>query len=199
LTLSSDEFKAIKPTYVNQVIDILRQKADAEAKLLLRYHQQLRGEKTLVDLSMEISKEINDVTDCLLVELGARKSEVLGTKMFHDIIYRHCPAVLVEKYKDRILKRLPEAHQIAILSAFIASYIVYREGLGWLNSIPETLRYKAARSYMESDLMAQTMISAIKDSNVHGKDEIAIILSRSAARHLAMHEIEKAGKSDSDK
>jgi glutamate dehydrogenase len=199
LTLSSEEFKAIKPTYVTQVIDILRQKADAEAKLLLRYHQQLRGEKNLVELSMEISKEINDVTDCLLIELGARKADVLSTKMFHDIIYRHCPAVLVEKYKDRILKRLPEAHQIAILSAFIASYIVYREGLGWLNSIPETLRYKAARSYMESDLMAQGMISAIKGSNVQGKDEIAIILARSAARHLAMHEIEKAGKSDSDK
>ncbi len=34
LVLTTDEFNAIKPTYVAQVIDILKSKADAEAKLL---------------------------------------------------------------------------------------------------------------------------------------------------------------------
>jgi glutamate dehydrogenase len=199
LTISSEEFKEIKPTYVKQVIDILRQKADAEAKLLMRYFQQYRGEKTLVDLSMDISKEINEVTDCLLDELGKRKAEVLAEPMFQNLIYRHCPPILVEKFKDRILKRLPEAHQIAILSAYIASFIVYREGLGWLHSIPEDMRYKMARSYMEKDVMATEMIDSVRKSSLKNRSEIAEILSRSGARHLAMFEFESEGMVSTEK
>jgi glutamate dehydrogenase len=199
LTISSEEFKAIKPIYVSQVIDILRQKADSEAKLLLRYYSQNRGDRTLVDLSMDISKEINEVTDCLLLELGKRKSEVLADPMFQNLIYRHCPAILVEKYKDRILSRLPEAHQIAILSAYIASYIVYREGLGWLHSIPEDSRYQMARSYIEKDVMANDMIESIRNSGVKYKEEIAEILARSGARHLAMLQFESSASSTDQK
>ena len=58
--------------------------------------------------------------------------------------------ILVEKYKDRILSRLPEAHQVAILAAYIASYIVYREGLGWLDGIPPSDRFEATKTYMTS-------------------------------------------------
>jgi glutamate dehydrogenase len=191
LTLAGSEFKEIKPVYVKQVIDILRQKADFEAKLLLRYYRTNRGAKSLVDLSMEISKEINDVTDCLLDELGKRKEEVLQEPMFQNLIYRHCPQILIDKYKDRILTKLPEAHQIAILSAFIASYIVYREGLGWLHSIPENQRYQMARQYMEKDLEASTLVEAVKSSDLPHKEEIAKILTRSAARHLAMSAFEE--------
>jgi glutamate dehydrogenase len=196
LAVSGEEFRMIKETYVSQVIDILRQKADAEAKLLLRYYRQYRGAKTLVDLSMEVSREINDVTDCLLEELGKRKDEVLAMPMFQDIIYRHCPKILIEKFKDRILERLPEAHQIAIISAFIASYIVYREGLGWLHSIPEEQRYNMARWYMQNDLQANTLIESVLASDISDKDKIASILAKSAARNLSMNEYEEQNDSE---
>ena len=49
--------------------DILRDKADAEAKLLFRTYALENGSKTLVDLSLETSKEINHMTDVLLSTL----------------------------------------------------------------------------------------------------------------------------------
>src|SRR5690606_3188347 len=130
--------------YVAQVIEILRHKADQEAKLLFSEYHIQSGRKTMVELSMEISRQINDVTDIMLENMTSCQEEVLKDPVFQDVIYRHCPRVLIEKYKDRILTRLPKAHQVAILSAFIASYIVYREGLSWIDGIPTDGRYDAA-------------------------------------------------------
>ena len=190
LVLSADEFNAIKSTYVAQVIEILKAKADAEAKLLFREYANFNGEKTLVNLSLLISKEINEVTDSLLEELTARQDEVLKDPLFKSLIIKHCPVVLAEKYHDRIHEKLPAAHKIAILSASIASHIVYREGLGWLHRIPDDERYNAARTYMSKGEIAESLISEVRNSKLSNKEQIAEILRRSGARDLTMIEIE---------
>ncbi len=190
LTISSKEFQEIKDVYVKQVIEILRSKADAEARLLLRYYRRGYEGKNLVDLSIDVSREINEITDCLLEELTKRQDEVLNSALFQGLIYRHCPPILVEKFKARILKRLPQAHQIAILSAYIASHIVYREGLGWMHSIPPDKRYETARRYMEMSEQANLMIDSVLGSNIDGREEIAAILGRSAAKYLTMAKLE---------
>jgi glutamate dehydrogenase len=82
LTISEKEFLEIKPTYVSQVIDILRVKADNEAKLLFREYLRSGGKRTLVELSMDISREINEVTDVLLDELTRREKEVEKDEFF---------------------------------------------------------------------------------------------------------------------
>ena len=191
LTLSAEEFRAIKDTYVEQVIAILRHKADQEAKLLFQEHSLQGGRKTLVELSMAISRQINDVTDIILENLTARHDEVLSDPLFQEMIYRHCPRILVEKYKDRLLTRLPPAHQIAILSAFVASFIVYREGLGWLEGIPTDGRYEAAKTYMQQDLYTSQLINAVETSSLPDKEKIASILRMSATRDLTILELEK--------
>lgn len=191
LTISNEEFLGIKDVYVQQVIEILRQKADSEAKLLFQEYGLQGGRKTLVELSMAISRVINDVTDIILESLTARQDEVLADPMYQEMIYRHVPRVLVEKFKDRILKRLPAAHQIAILSAYIASYIVYREGLGWLDGIPTDGRFDAARTYMQQDLYTSKLITSVESSSLPDKDKIASILRMSATRDLTIIELEK--------
>ncbi len=191
LTLTAEEFMQIKEVYVSQVIEILRKKADQEAKLLFHEYTLSGGRKTLVELSMAISKQINDVTDILLERLTERQDEVLADPMYQEMIYRHVPPVLVEKYKERVLKRLPPAHQIAILSAFIASYIVYREGLGWLDGIPADGRFDAARTYMGQDLQTGTLIAAVEKSSLPDKEKIVSILKMSATRNLTILELEK--------
>jgi glutamate dehydrogenase len=190
LVLSTKEFLAIKETYVSQVIDILRQKADFEAKLLFREYARPGNARNLVELSMDISREINLVTDALLDELGSREKTVLADPFFQSLVLKHCPPVLVEKYRDRILERLPAPHRIAILAAFIASYIVYREGLGWLERIPPKGRYKACITYMKQDLLTESLIAAVEGSNLANKDKIAAILRMSAARDLTIIELE---------
>ena len=107
------------------------------------------------------------------------------------MIYRHVPKILVEKYRDRLLKRLPQAHQIAILAAYIASFIVYREGLTWLDGIPATGRFDAARTYMQQDLFTSQLIAAVQSSTLVDKEKIASILRMSATRDLTIIELEK--------
>ena len=189
LTLSVDEFLAIKATYVDQVIGLLRKKADSEAKLLMREYSRLGTRKNLVELSMDVSREINEVTDALLGELTRREKEVLADEFYKQMILDHCPKILVEKYKERIFSRLPRPHQIALLSAYIASYIVYREGLGWLDRIPVDDRFRAALTYMQQDRLTQSLIVSVEASSLPNRDKITSILRMSAARDLTMLEM----------
>lgn len=191
LTLSVEEFLDIKDIYVPQVIDKLRQKADAEAKLLFHEYTLAGGSKSLVELSMAISRQINDVTDIILENLTAEQDGVLANPIYQEMIYRHVPQVLVERFRDRILTRLPAAHQIAILSAYIASYIVYREGLGWLDGIPAEGRFEAASTYMQQDINTSRLIAEVERSQLDDKDKIASILRMSATRNLTILELEK--------
>ena len=186
LTISEKEFLDIKSTYVSQVIEILRQKADFEAKLLFREYIRTGAKRTLVDLSMDISREINDVTDVLLDELTKRDRDVETDSFFQDLVLKHCPHILVDMYRARILEKLPTAHKVAILAAYMASNIVYREGLGWLDRIPQEQRYNVCLSYMRNDLLRGELMSEVDKSALPHKDKIMAILRRSATRDLTI-------------
>jgi glutamate dehydrogenase len=191
LTLSEEEFLEIKLVYVDQVIEILRAKAHAEARLLFQEYALAGGRKTLVELSMAVSKQINDVTDIILENLTHDQDNVLKDPLYQEMIYRHCPPILVERYRERLLERLPPAHKIAILSAYIASFIVYREGLNWLDGIAAEARFEAARTYMEQGLNAKRLIEAVEGSDIAEKAKIIAILKRSAARDLTILELDR--------
>ncbi|MBX9704461.1 MAG: hypothetical protein K2X39_09945, partial [Silvanigrellaceae bacterium] len=129
LTLSPEEFAEIKPIYVEQVLSIIRKKADLEAKLLFREWDLQEKKTDLVKLSYDISAEINYGKDVLLSYLSSFTDETLQEKKYLALLFSHCPQILIEKYRDRVLERLPKAHKIAILSAFAASTLVYQKGL----------------------------------------------------------------------
>lgn len=188
LTLTSKEFRKVKDEYVAEVLDILRVKADLEAKLLIKCHMESGGEKSLVDLSMQISKEINMVNDCIQEEIEKNRSDVETNPLLRAIIYNHCPPLLQEKYKDRIDTKLPLAHKIAILTCYISSFIVYREGLGWLSKVPTKQRYATALQYMEMDKLAHSMVQAIAGSKIANKEQIIKIIMQSGAKALTQME-----------
>lgn len=191
LILSPDEFLAIKDQYVREVIDILRFKADREAKLLFRTLTEEDGARTLVELSLEISKEINRLTDILLEGLTEKMAEVLADPFYQEIVIQHCPPILINNYRDRILKNLPESHQIAIIASAIASFVVYNEGLGWLRSIPRKHWYQALIIYMEKDRLTSKLLASVDKASIEEKEQISAILSRSAARNLTILELQK--------
>ncbi|MBP6217198.1 MAG: NAD-glutamate dehydrogenase [Oligoflexales bacterium] len=190
LILTEQEFLELKAIYVKQVVDILRKKADLEANLLFREYQRNQARTSLVDLSSSISKEINYVTDVLLETFAQRKEEVLGGALFQKCILKHCPEILVERYKDRLIHNLPEAHKIAILSAYMASYVVYSEGLGWLGNMDKEECYRAVVTYMKHVEEAELLISEIEKSKLSHKKEIVSILKKSGARELTILELE---------
>ncbi|SMF39578.1 NAD-glutamate dehydrogenase domain-containing protein [Pseudobacteriovorax antillogorgiicola] len=190
LVISAQEFLAIKEDYVQQVIDVLRQRADAEAKLLFRVYAEEDRSKTLVELSLQISKEINRITDVLLENLTKDIKGVLQDPLYQAIVIDHCPPILVEKYRDRILERLPDTHQIAIIASSIASYVVYNEGLTWLKSIPSQYWFEALKIYIEKDRLTHQLLENVKGSSLAEKGQIEAILSMSAARNLTVMELQ---------
>lgn len=190
LTLEPSEFIDIKDEYVQQVIDILRYKADAEAKLLFREYIARGASKTLVELSMDLSKEINGIRDVLLERFFVDPESILAQPTYKAIVEQHCPPILLERFSDRI-DRIPNTHKIAIISASMASQIVYREGLGWLQSIPPDRRYEAATTYVQQDQLADQLLDSVQASELPNKDRIVEILKRSAARDLTLLELER--------
>lgn len=191
LLLSDKEFLEIKETYVKQVIIILREKAGLEAGLLFKEFSHTSGRKTLVQISQEISREINFIKDFLLDEFTEMGENLIKETAYHNLIIKHCPPILQEKYKARITSKLPVPYMIAILAAQMASYIVYHEGLGWLDTIGERNVVKAVCTYMQNVEDTDRLIKAIEKTNIKERHDVITILQKSAARVLTMISIEK--------
>jgi glutamate dehydrogenase len=109
----------------------------------------------------------------------------LESENFHSVLFMHCPQILVEKYKDRIVNRLPRAHKIAIISAYMASHLIYREGLNWLDTMEPDQVYRIALEYMKAEQKVERMILDLTSANVADKELIISVLRGAGAKHLA--------------
>jgi glutamate dehydrogenase len=185
LTLSPQEFANIKGTYVSQVVDILRKKADNEAKLLFREWAKQGQSTNLVDLSYEVSKEINYAKDVAREYLNRLSDDELSRENFAFILFQHCPQILVEKYRDRIMTRLPRAHKIAIISAYMGSHLIYKEGLGWLDELEPDEVFRIAMRYIEAEQSVERMISELQATALPDREKIISVLRGAGAKHLA--------------
>ena len=187
LTLSPEEFSQIKDIYVHQVLNIIRDNANKEAKLLFKEWLRNKLSTDLVKLSYEVSAEINFAKDILLEKLNTLSDEQLNEGKYKYVLFKHCPAILVEKYQDRIVELLPRAHKIAIISAYMASHLVYKEGLDWLESMHPDQIFKIALDYMKSERSIEKMVEQVEESSLAFKTEIAEILRVAGAKYLASH------------
>ena len=80
---------------------------------------------------------------------------------------------------------------IAIISSYVASYVIYNEGLGWLNKMPKKHKIEALKIYMEKDRLARDLESSIEGSSLKDKEDIKAIIGLSAARNLTLLETKK--------
>jgi glutamate dehydrogenase len=189
LTLTPEEFAGIKTTYVKQVQTIIRENADDEAKLLFKEWQKRKNETNLVKLSYEISLEINQGKDIIRQFLDDMSDKDLKNEKYSYILLQHCPHILVEKYKDRILTRLPRAHKIAILSAYMASHLIYREGLNWLENMQPEQIFKVALKYMDAERDVLNMIEELDKTSVSFKKQMAEVLRAAGPKYLASQKL----------
>ncbi len=186
LILTMDEFAEIREQYIREVLAILRQKADLEANLLLREFDARNKQTPLSKLSLEISKEINDLSDIIQEALSEGLKDEPEHQIYEDLLLAYCPRSLSKKYADRITHEIPLRHRIALLSAHIASSIVYREGLGWINALsPDRAQiFRTVQTYLQQQKVAETYIAEVLASNLEGKEEIAAILNQTARKEL---------------
>ncbi len=184
LILEPEEFLQIKDQYVSEVIEILREKAAMEAKLLFREYRKNQQRKKLVQIATEISREINVVKDAFSESFMAKQEKILSDSDFQSIILGHCPPILRKKYSDRILARLPDNYKVAIIAAYVASRIVYEEGLDWLSPFDENRRLEVAMTYLRKNTQCEQLIKAMQTTQIEAKEAIIAVLQKSGAREL---------------
>lgn len=129
LLMKDREFIEHKDAYVSDVLKILEKRAVDESGLIFRRHGQSQDKSLYTDISDEISREINDLTDTVYSYLLAHP-EKMGKPPYAKTLLVHLPAFIRErkKFRDRV-KGLPLKYRIAMVSTEIATTGIYHGGL----------------------------------------------------------------------
>jgi glutamate dehydrogenase len=190
LALSEDEFLDIKDTYVEQVLDILRLRARDEARLLMREYKSCGGSKTITELSYELSRHINDLADMVVAMLDEGVASVAANPLLKRMVLAYCPAILAEKYGDRVLRNVPRAHLHALLGAFISARIMYQEGLNWAERLVDVAGVrKLIMAYLEEEDIVTRWVEDIRESGLEQADDIASVVQASGRKYLTMRRL----------
>ena len=151
-------FEARKPQIVAEILIKLRALAKLEADLLFREHASFRG--ALPEFSSRISDAINAVTDAVAEKLDASGAADDADALFATLAPEHLPETLadlaVAKKHD-----LPAGYVTACVASFVASRLVYAEGLAYVEALgPERLA-DVALHYVKAQSDVQAALAAV--------------------------------------
>ena len=158
LVLSDEEFLGIKRDFVGEVQDLIRARAEAEAKALISAWKRRAGQVRLSELSQQISSEINRVNALIEPLIAAHLGDDRLEATWKRHLEAHCPPSLLQ-WRERLPERIPREHRIAILAKRLASRMVYKEGLTWC----ATYLIGGARLWevLKTYLAAETEVAAV--------------------------------------
>jgi len=185
LVLSEAEFVAVKADYVRQVIAILCGLADSEGRALIAAWKRRGQNARLSELSQQISEEINRVSGLVEVVIDAHLDEPAFAPTWARHLEAHCPAVLVERFRERLHSRIPRAHRVAILSKRLASQMVYREGLTWCRTYLTGDRlWEVLSTYLLAESEVRTVIEALRASALPNREDLVRVIAAGSQREL---------------
>ncbi|MDD3311486.1 NAD-glutamate dehydrogenase domain-containing protein [Pseudodesulfovibrio sp.] len=187
LVLSEAEFLEIKERYVSELLDILRARAGAEANLLMREYRLAGGRRTITELSYAVSESINALGDAVAEVLAAEDSRPADDPVLREVILAYCPAVLAERYGDRVLNDLPRPHQIALVAAFVAARMLYQEGLGWAEGLIAVRGVRAVVfDYLVEERRLGALLAEVRAAGLPDGAVVAEILEREGRKRLTL-------------
>jgi glutamate dehydrogenase len=187
LILSEEEFLDIKQEYIAQLLDILRLRARSEARLLMREYKLAGGGRTVTQLSYALSESVNALADLVDGVLMESVDKVADDPELVEVLLAYCPAVLAERYRERVVNDLPRAHQLALLASFIAATMVYQEGMGWADRLV-TLRdvRQVVFGYLEQEKVVAGLAAEVRSAGLAHADLIGRILDFSGRKLLTL-------------
>ncbi|MGE4553014.1 MAG: amino acid dehydrogenase, partial [Desulfovibrionaceae bacterium] len=187
LVLSESEFLAIKDEFVRELLVILRARARAEARLLLRERALAGGTRPLTELSFELSRAINALADRIFEVLAAEVPDPAADPVLARALLAYCPASLARPYGERLLRDVPRPHQLALLAKHISARMHYHEGLDWAERL---LRSRPAgavvRAYLEGSERVDELLRGLARSRLAGRGELERIVRAAGRRRLAL-------------
>lgn len=180
MLLSESEFLKVKEQFVAQVIKRLRKLALLEADLLFQ-ERRLRPDLTLPELSVRLSKVMLETTEAVarFIE-DPLLDERFGTK---ELLLDYLPPLLRETAGDRI-HMIPLAYRQRIVACTLAGKIVYREGMTYLEDLPEEALHELATTYLAGERKISELVAQVESSGLPDADRISQLLELGGARTL---------------
>ena len=126
LILSDDEFLENKDEYVSDVVKILNQMAEVEARAVIRRHREQEGNETYTEISSQLSQEINNHY-ARMFNFFESNPDQLSMPNQKRALLAHMPDIIKhsEKFGPRLQTHLPDKVKFAILASKLASGLVY--------------------------------------------------------------------------
>lgn len=179
MLLTEEEFLAIKPRFVDEVLTKLRMLARREAELLIRESRHA-PHVPLPEMSIELSLAVIRAGDAIEASLTERSEE--EWMLLRALVIDHLPPVLVERAGDRIWSQLPLAYIHWIIASALATRIVYREGLEFLKPMPQGAIADLAMRYLRQEKETGQLLMELQSSDIPHRTRIVELLERAGTR-----------------
>jgi len=182
MVLSSDEFIDLKPKYVEQVLERLRELARLEATMLFRESAR-DPTRPLPSISEEISFHCLRVSTALSSLLD--RFDQPNQHRLWPLVKDQLPAVIFEQYAERLPKRVPWEYVKAVIASGLGSRMVYREGLAFVANVSDAQLPSFALAYLQQEQRVRALASEIASSGISGAKEAEQLLLRGGVRAAA--------------
>jgi len=181
MCVTDDEFVALKPRYVEEVLSRLREMAQLEASLL--FAEAVRDASTpLPQLSERISFAILRVSDAL-AKLMDSYSE--GRQLW-PLVCEQLPAALAASaHAPALPQRLPWEYQKSTIVKSLASRLVYREGLPFVETMSDARLPAFALAYLEQEQRVCALADAVGQSGEAFAPQVKSLLLKGGVRAAA--------------
>lgn len=185
MLLDEAEFMAIKDEVVADVLKKLRELAQLEAELMFREFQHYPG--ALPHFSERISNAINKAKDALGVALvDLQTTDPLYQELL-PLFHEHLPKKLVEVAGDRIATRIPIQYIRNAFASSLASKIVYREGIHFIESQPVERLAERAIVYHREERRVRALLDDLQKSSLpQAQKDVAMELIRRGGVRAAL-------------
>jgi glutamate dehydrogenase len=185
MLLTESEFLEHKATFVAQVIDRLRELARAEATLLFREHRR-RPDLSLPVLSVRLSKVMLKTAEAVAeASVDPLEDSLGGTR---EVFEAYLPPLLREVAGDR-LHKVPVDYRQRIVACSLSGKIVYREGITYLEDLPQEALCDLALTYLKGEKVVRGLIDEVKASGLASSKQLAELLELGGARTLAQSSV----------
>lgn len=181
MCVTDDEFVEIKERYVEEVLGKLRDMAQLEARLL--FSEARRDSSTpLPTISERISFSILRVADALMTVMDEHSKD---NPLWPTVSAQLPPALATSKHATKLPSKLPYEYQKSTVAKSLASRLVYREGLTFVEAMP-TVRLPAfALAYLEEEQHVKDLADAVAASGHDFAPEVESLLLKGGVRVAA--------------
>ena len=116
------------------------------------------------------------------VTAGIRDLGIAGADRVRYLAAQHFPAVLVEDAGDKLFTCLPPGYIDSAVATVLASRIVYREGLTYLEEMPAAEIVDLALAYLRADVAVARLALQLDASDLPDRARIAQLLREGGTR-----------------